>query len=48
MDYEEIRELLEEIKNDLYYHEEATTSDKQVEAFENLEKGVDELQSLIK
>ena len=45
MDYQEIRRLLEEIQNDLYFHEEATTSDKQVEAQERIEASVDNLKS---
>lgn len=48
MDYKEIREILEEIKNQLYFHEEAPTSDKQVLVLEEIEKLVDELQDLIK
>jgi len=48
MDYEEIRQLTEEINEQLYYHEEATTSEKQVEALERLEQLANELQDLIK
>jgi hypothetical protein len=48
MQYKEIRRLTEEINEQLYYHENAPTSDKQVLALEELEKLVDELQDLIK
>jgi len=45
MDYQEIRRLLEEIQNDTFFHEEAKTSEKQVEVKERIEANVDELKS---
>jgi hypothetical protein len=48
MNYKEIKDILDDINETLYYHENAPTSDKQVLALEELEKLVDELQDLIK
>lgn len=48
MDYKELKKILEEIQNQLYYHEESQTREDAIKHHEELEVLVDELQDLIK